>query len=240
VQEAPVLDPCYRNAMLNVDLTHNTSIIIPILNDKINALSLINELNNLSKNLEIIVVGTEDDITFPKNVIYITAPVGRSYQLNAGAKASNRDYLWFMHADSKFTQKTTDLLRRPVKLHKNSVHYFDLKFYDYSWPIKINEFGVYLRSHLFGMPFGDQALLLEKTIFEKLKGFPEEKKVAEDHYFIWKARQNGYKIKPINLSIKTSARKYTDNGWLKTTGQHLFLTYKQAVPEFLKLLRKSK
>ena len=47
------------------------------------------------------------------------------------------------------------------------------------------------------------------------------------HAFIWKAKKNNIPIKAVNAIIKTSARKYNERGWAKTTFEHLFLTIKQ-------------
>jgi hypothetical protein len=43
-------------------------------------------------------------------------------------------------------------------------------------------------------------------------------------------------LRPTGGTLRTSARKYREQGWLSTTTRHLQLTALQAVPEWLKLV----
>jgi GT2 family glycosyltransferase len=87
------------------------------------------------------------------------------------------------------------------------------------------------------MPFGDQGFCLRREIWERLGGFDTHASYGEDHLFVWKARRAGVPLRPTGGTLRTSARKYQERGWLRTTARHLHLTATQAFPEWLKLVR---
>ena len=161
----------------------------------------------------------------------ITAATGRARQMNAGVAVTQNSELWFVHADSILSKKTSAALNRALiaKSHLNSLHYFDLRFAEgASHKMRINEFGVWLRTRLFRLPFGDQGFLLSRSNFTRLGGYDETLPSAEDHGLIWRARHAGMKIRAIGTTLSTSARRYTEFGWGKTTAKHLRLTWQQA------------
>ncbi len=164
-------------------------------------------------------------------VTFITAPIGRARQLNAGVAATGNAELWFVHADSVLAANTAAAINCALKSksHANSLHYFDLRFIkDGSRKMRINEFGVWLRTRLFRLPFGDQGFLLSRANFVRLGGYDETLPSAEDHSLVWRARRAGMKIRAIGATLSTSARRYAEFGWGKTTIKHLRLTWQQA------------
>lgn len=180
-----------------------------------------------------------DKISFNKNMRQIFEGEGRAQQMNAAARVAQGNHLWFLHADSMLAEDTVLALFRTLELHPDSLLYADLIFFGHSNPLmKVNQMGVWFRSHILGMPFGDQGLCIRREIFQNLGGYKENVVYGEDHLFVWQARQHGIKLCSINACLFTSARKYQERGWLKTTSLHLKLTFKQAWPEWQKLLNK--
>lgn len=169
----------------------------------------------------------------------ISEGTGRAAQMNAAAHMADGTQLWFLHADSRLGQETIPALLRRLGQYPDWLLYGDLKFLNDATPLmKLNEAGAWVRSRFLGMPFGDQGLCIRKKLFHDLGGYPENVAYGEDHVFVWCARQRGIALRPIDAPIYTSARKYRDLGWLKTTLRHVFLTCKQAWPEFCRLLFK--
>ncbi len=158
----------------------------------------------------------------------IHADVGRAKQLNAGANATQNPQLWFVHCDSGLSANTPLALARALSTEKNALYYFDLRFASRNWKFRINEFGVWWRSRLFHLPFGDQALMLSRASFLTLGGYDETLDSAEDHALVWHARHSGIAIRAIGASISTSARRYQQFGWGATTLKHLRLSWQQA------------
>jgi rSAM/selenodomain-associated transferase 1 len=85
------------------------------------------------------------------------------------------------------------------------------------------------------LPFGDQGFCLSNEQFCRLGGFNESLQYGEDHDLIWRAHRAGISVKRVPAPIATSARKYRREGWLRTTGLHLWRTINQAAPQFLRL-----
>ncbi len=181
--------------------------------------------------VEIILVGvTSAPLKFPKNIRWVRSEMGRAKQLNAGVEATQKKYLWFLHADSRLHKNTLSALLKSVRGYPHALHYFNLHFLkDGPWLTLLNQKGVWIRSHFFGLPFGDQGFCISRELFYKLGGFSEEARFGEDHHFVWKARKNGIKVHCTGAALSTSARKYQTHGWMKTTLRHAVLTLRQVL-----------
>lgn len=158
----------------------------------------------------------------------INSTKGRASQMNAGAKMAKNPCLWFLHADSRLDARCLKAVDN-FDFGKSLLGYLGLRFLD-DGPrtMGINSLGVWFRSRFLGIPFGDQGFVISKSNFEKLGMYREELTSGEDHALVWKARKNGVKLKHLNASIQTSARKYTQYGWGQTTRNHLRETWRQA------------
>ena len=223
------------------------SIIIPLAANETAWQSLLTELKQLPDHTEaLFVIPAQDQVTsiaLPpsnKNTQVLQAKAGRAEQMNAGAEIAQGQYLWFLHADSKFADDTLPTILSALQTQPDHLLYFDLAFLSDGSPLMcLNRWGAYFRSHVLKTPFGDQGFCLKKTLFEAVGGFPEDLAYGEDHVFVWRLRQHGIHLKPLGAKLYTSARKYKQHGWLKTTLMHQYLWLKQAFPEWLKLRRQA-
>jgi len=160
------------------------------------------------------------------------SPTGRARQQNVGASASSNAWLWFLHADSRVPRASIEALLRAIDAADaandgtRALHYFDLCFLDdgprWMW---INALGARVRARLFGLPFGDQGLLVRRDAFERIGGFDESVPYAEDVALVRRARSLGIGVRAIGAPLSTSARTYARGGWLATTASHLWLTW---------------
>ncbi len=243
-----VLIPGVFAAKWTMSRIENLSVIIPVGPKEEAWKTLLADLCALSVDTEIIFAATTErpgDLQsilratgFTRNVKWLKFPEGRAKQLNAGAKAAQRSILWFVHADSRISPPAIASLKRSLEKTENAIHFFNLVFLD-DGPalIRINTAGAWIRSHVLGLPFGDQGLCVSKAIFQKLGGFDELAPYGEDHLFIWKARQKGVPLVCTGGWLGTSARKYSRDGWSVTTVRNAVLTSKQAIPGFFRLLK---
>lgn len=226
----------------------NFTVIIPVAPFDNGWRTLINDLSFLGKNDECLLVSSVDLSTelnlmavrggLACSVKWIYSEVGRAKQQNIAVLNAKNNYLWFVHCDSRITFDSFNELKKKLATNENSFCYFNLKFAsDGPRYMKINEWGVFIRSNLLKMPFGDQAFCLHKDIFFKLGQFNENASYGEDHLLVWSAHQNGIKVKCIGKYVTTSARKYQRLGWGATTFKHVMMTYKQAIPQFFKLIK---
>ena len=157
----------------------------------------------------------------------LEAPAGRAAQQNAGAARARGETMWFLHADSRLSTETLAAAR--AFAGRDALGYFDLRFRD-DGPalVHLNALGARLRSRWLGLPFGDQGLMLPRHRFEALGGFDERLECGEDHALVWAARRAGLPLVALGAPLWTSARRYAEQGWLRTTLEHARLTLGQA------------
>ena len=161
-------------------------------------------------------------------LVEVQGPPGRAAQLNRGVGAATSNTLWLLHADSR---PDIPALRAAVDFTKSAgehamrMGWFPLAFAaDGPRLAALNAHGANLRSRLLQMPFGDQAWLISRTLFDAVGGFDEAFGRGEDLDFLVRARRAGAHLKRLEPAILTSARRYRDQGWLPTTLAHLWLT----------------
>ncbi|MBI4238702.1 MAG: glycosyl transferase family 2 [Deltaproteobacteria bacterium] len=200
------------------------SIIIPVGPGE-NALeALLGDLRPIEKEAELIVVQGSS----------------RAQQLNEGARNATRDFLWFLHADSRLSSKTLAALLGSLGENPHALHYFHLRFLPDGPPLMcINEIGCWIRSRLMGLPFGDQGFAVAKEVFETMGGFPENVPYGEDHLFVWRAMQKRVPLRCTGASLYTSARRYAETGWARLTWDYARRWTRQAWPEWKKLYEKT-
>ena len=223
------------------------SIIIPLAPEERSWQQLLPQLSCFNDESEILfITSSEKDKELLEDAIHclpsykvFLSNSGRAKSMNTGANNAQGEYLWFLHADTRLQNNTHETVYQIINNQQHdSLWFFDLRFLDDGPPnMSINTFGVFIRSRYFKMPFGDQAFLLKKSLFEKIGRYNEEASYGEDHLLIWQAYQHDVSVKPIGASIKTSARKYLIKGRWPTTKKHLKLTYSQAWAEFKKLVK---
>ncbi len=201
---------------------------------------LLPELAALPAGARVVLVATcREDLPGPNErtlgaveLVATTAARGRARQQNAGAETAARPWLWFLHADSRLAPTTLAALAAALGRVPGGLGYFDLRFREDGPPaVRLNAFGVWIRSRWLGLPFGDQGFFLARDVFARLGGFDASLSSGEDHALVWAARRAGVPLVPARAPLWTSARKYADGGWLATTARHVRWTAAQALRE---------
>jgi hypothetical protein len=187
-----------------------------------------------SDDLERLLVLAEGDplpVT-PPGTRVLTAPAGRARQINAGLAAAHGGTVWVLHADSRIDAETLAVARHAAagfaRCDAPALCWFNLTFHDGPRAMAINAFGANLRSRWFGMPFGDQGFLAPRALFESLGGFDPSVGRGEDHAFVHAAQRAGLPLRRLPGRVATSARRYVEQGWWRTTREHLVLTWRQS------------
>lgn len=201
----------------------------------------------LAVDLEVIFVGVDEaPADFPKLVerwpttadaCWLVAEQGRALQMNTGAEQARGEFLWFLHADSRFDDQLAVAAIAAVRAAPTALHYFDLEFgADGPRWTKWNARGVALRSRVLGLPFGDQGFLMHRNVFDQVGPFDQQAPYGEDHLLVWAAHRRRVPLNRIAAPLSTSARKYSSHGWLRTTARHVFRTVRQAFPQWVRLI----
>lgn len=195
------------------------SIIIPTLNEEENIRKLLDNLKNLKGDFEVIFSDggsldkTLDIIKDFGNYKIINSDRGRAKQLNNGAKESNNDILFFLHADSVIEENALIKIEDFIK-NGNKVGCLKIKFD--SKKILMNIFAVLsnLRVKYRNIAFGDQGIFIEKKFFEDI-GMFEDIPLMEDYKLSIKLKSI-CRIKYIDSYIISSSRRFEKNGIIKT------------------------
>ena len=221
------------------------SVIVPLAPDETAWRPLLDQLaEGLPDDSEVILVHADAPPLSPlpsstrSTLRRIGSLTGRARQQNTGAEAARGRWLWFVHADSRLQPETLAALQRFTRRANDALGFFDLSFgRDGPRLAALNAWGANLRSHWLKMPFGDQGLVLPAHCFTALGGFDEHVRYGEDHLLVWTARRAGLPIVGVGAALRTSARKYAQHGWWRTTALHLWLTLIQAWPQWRRLRR---
>ena len=214
------------------------SVIVPLAPGEGEWQPLLEQLAALPPRSEVILVCADEvqrfaPASWPQHLRYITcrSEPGRARQQNLGARMASGEWLWFVHADSRLRTNTLDALQDFMAHDDRALGWFTLAFRrDGPRCTALNAAGANWRARWLGLPFGDQGLLLPRARFEALHGFDEQAACGEDHLLVWAARQAGLPLRHIPAVLETSARKYAQHGWLRTTWLHCRLTLAQAWP----------
>jgi len=204
------------------------SIIIPTLNEANHLADLLSDLKQLPL-VEIIVVDAkskDETIAIAKKhelKPFSSEKAGRSIQMNMGAKEAVGEYLLFLHADVRLPFDFEDYLAAFISSPMDSAN-FRLQFDLPHWFLQFHAF--FTRFTFLPFQFGDQGLLVKKTVFEHLGGFNEQMKILEDQEFLKRIRRE-HTFKKLSCTLKVSARAYRKHGVIRLQGIYylLYLLY---------------
>ena len=188
------------------------SIIIPTINEANNLPLLLSDLSDIQKEGEIIIVdcGSEDKTIDVANIygakVFKSEERNRGLQLDIGAKNSKGDWLIFLHADTRLTHDWLKKINLVLKGDKNYIYNFTFKINHKKIIYRVLEILVNFRSQYFKQPYGDQGLIIHRTIYFRNNGF-RKIPIMEDIDFL--RRLNKKKdLKQLNLPIFISSRKW--------------------------------
>ena len=140
---------------------------------------------------------------------------GRAVQQNAGAAAATGDILLFLHADTWLPPAALTLVQQALGDPDVAVGAFSLSLRSATPAERLIAAGANLRSRLFNLPYGDQALFMRRQTFEALGGF-RELPVMEDYDLVRRARSLG-RIVTLPQKVETSTRRWRHLGAPRTT-----------------------
>lgn len=218
-------------------MTLTLSIIIPTLNEEQvlgKTLTRLEDQNN-SEVIEVIVVdGGSSDTTLALaesgGCRTIASAKGRGRQMNAGAAAARGEVLLFLHADTLLPDNFSQLILDAVCRPSFAAGAFSLAIDSPARSLATIAWFANLRSRVLQLPYGDQALFVNKSMFDALGGFPEMA-IMEDFVFIRKIKKAG-KIIILPEPVMTSARRWQNIGILRTTliNQAIVCGYSLGIP----------
>lgn len=147
----------------------------------------------------------------------VTAPRGRGAQLAAGARAARGEWLLFLHADTVLAQGWSLAAGRHMAAGADRAGCFRLAFGSKHPMARVTAAWANLRSRVLRLPYGDQGLLIARTLYEQVGGYPEIP-LMED---VALARRLGRRLVTMDAVAVTSAERYMRDGWLRRGTRNL-------------------
>ena len=191
------------------------AIIIPVLNEVEEIYPCLRRLQTLRKQgVQLIVVdgGSEDDtvaVATPLADQVISHEKGRAQQMNAGAAVADREWLLFLHADTRLPVNLPDIM--VVWGFTPSVWgFFAIKIRAASPLLRTVQWLMNRRSFLTSISTGDQCQFVKRDVFEQIGGFSDIP-LMED---IALSKQLKRQSRPlfINAKVETSGRRWQRDG----------------------------
>lgn len=142
----------------------------------------------------------------------MTAPRGRGAQLQVGAAVAQGDWLLFLHADTRlepgWAKRVSAFIAEPKNEMRAGV--FRLALDDADPRARRVEFLARWRGFILGLPYGDQGLLISRTLHGSVGGF-RSLPLMEDVDMV--RRIGRRRLVFLKTRAITSAARYQAEGW---------------------------
>tara|TARA_B100000945_G_scaffold307715_1_gene296516 strand:+ start:1250 stop:1948 length:699 start_codon:yes stop_codon:yes gene_type:complete len=196
------------------------SIIVPVLNEAAMINGLISSIRGFTTEpglVEIIVVdgGSQDEsvvLSAGADQVLVSDP-GRSLQMNVGARHSRGEVLLFLHADTYLPDMAIDHIKAWASAG-GQWGAFEVTVVGQSPWLSAVSAGINLRSRLTGIVTGDQAMYVTRRVFDEEGGFAGIA-LMEDIELSHRLRKRSWPYL-IRVPVRTSGRRWDDNGVFKT------------------------
>ena len=192
------------------------SVVIPTLNAQAGLPDCLMSLGEglqagLIRELVISDGGSQDEtlkIAEAAGAVLVEGTPSRGGQLRRGAHVAQGTWFLFLHADTTLSPGWSDVVLD--HLQQDTAGYFRLRFDGGGLPGWIVAGWANIRSRLFGLPFGDQGLLVPRDLYDAVGGF-RDIPLMED---VTLARVLKGKLVGLNAIAATSPERYHREGWI--------------------------
>jgi rSAM/selenodomain-associated transferase 2 len=196
------------------------SVIVPVLNEADTLSKTLLSLRNQEESQEVIVVdggSTDGSVEIARQYtssVFLSAK-SRGLQQHTGARQAKGDVLVFLHADTCLPAQYACHIRRSLAKRQVVFGAFLLAIHPPSPLLNTLALAANLRSFLFKLPYGDQALFMPRSIYFQTGGF-RPWPIMEDVDFVRRLNRVGA-FQLVRSPVKTSARRWEKEHPLFTT-----------------------
>lgn len=202
------------------------SIVTPVLNEEAGIRGFLDHLADLEGPFELVIVdgGSSDATvalarsraaTFPVPVRLLSAPRGRSAQMNAGAAAAHGEVLLFLHADCRVPVDSLGAIAGACTAPGVCGGAFTPACDDVGLPARICCAVASTLAARLGVFFGDHGIFVRRDVFFAAGEFPAVP-YCEDVEFCRAVRRHGRMVR-VNRAIQSSPRRFERVGRTRLT-----------------------
>lgn len=204
------------------------SIIIPTLNAEADLPGCLASLapgiaTGLIREVIVLDGGSQDKTILPAHqsgARVICGCRGRGRQLRAGAFNAKGDWLLFLHADTWLSETWAEAVKALIAGGTNEAGYFRLAYRSEAKAARWLEGRANRRAKVFGLPYGDQGLVVSRALYNSVGGF-EDVPLMEDVGIV--RRLGKKRLVELDATAHTSADKYERDGWRKRAYSNAWL-----------------
>lgn len=203
------------------------SVVIPTLNEAARLPRILRDLRALPLAFEVVVAdgGSSDgtgDIARSAGARVVSSPPGRGAQLRRGVAAASAPWILVLHADVRVSLEVLEEAAGVVRAADPG------RFA--TWPLRINgrgrwyrlvERGAGVRWIVLGLPYGDQGLLVHRSLYDRAGGYPEIP-IMEDVALV-KALARAGTAARMRSPVLADARRYLREGRFRRVALNLGL-----------------
>lgn len=198
-------------------MTTDIDVVIPTLNAARSLARTLDSLrgdHDLKLSITVCDGGSRDDtasIARQAGATVLETEPGRGKQLAVGAMAGSAPWLLFVHGDTRLSAGWAAAARQLMARSAGKAGYFRLRFDSADPRARRIERLAAWRCRTFGLPYGDQGLLIERAFYRQLGGF-RALPLMEDVDLVRRiGRRN---LLALDADAVTSAERYERDGWL--------------------------
>jgi rSAM/selenodomain-associated transferase 2 len=197
------------------------SIIVPVLNEAETIVTCLSALQALrERGHEVIVAdgGSADataDLARPLADRLVASERGRSKQMNAGAAQARGSVLLFLHADVRLPAAADNLVHEGCTHQHKRWGRFDLRLSGDRGVLRCVETLMNWRSRWTGIATGDQAIFVERKLFDEAGGFPAIALMEDIALSRTLKRLAGWPL-CLEQPVFASSRRWERNGIVRT------------------------
>ncbi|HCQ64690.1 MAG TPA: glycosyl transferase [Rhodobacteraceae bacterium] len=162
--------------------------------------------------------GSDDatrEIAEAAGAIWIEGPPGRGGQLARGVAATNGVWLLVLHADTVLAPDWPVAVLQGIEAGRPG--FFRLRFRAKGFGASLVAGWANLRARVFGLPFGDQGLLVSRADYTAAGGYPDIP-LMEDLALV----RTLPRPRPLAATAETDPARYRANGWLRQGAANLW------------------
>ena len=150
----------------------------------------------------------------------IDCAAGRGRQLRAGADTARGEWLLFLHADTALSRDWAERTAVHMGTRPGMAAAFTLKYRSDAGAARWLEARANRRARWFGLPYGDQGLLITRTLYSEIGGYSDIPLMEDVRIVraIGKAR-----LVILAAEARTSAAKYERDGWRRRAWKNAWL-----------------